>query len=231
MLHRRSQQGFDYVLTSPFKQTSTSNQWKHVKKKHPDVAHELLTMAGGGSSKRPASLTLPAADQFFMPRSDHKRPRLQTNRFCELLLRFIVNNDFHMSLIESPSFRELIFNISPETAICSRRTLGRDLAQKFKYHREILARDDNGFTAKQLWTFQRASGDVLCMAQVINLAVQGALKTLKADPATDPNHYRAEEECGRIPTVISPHADAVNPSKSYNDTYTPTAISANGETR
>ena len=39
---------------------------------------------------------------------------------------------------------------------------------------------------------------------------QAALKTLKAYPAKDPNHYRAEGECARIPIVISPHVDAVN---------------------
>ena len=95
-------------------------------------------MAGAGLSKRPALLSLPAADQFFMPRSDPKRPRLQTNKFCELLLSFIVNNNLPISLIERDSFRELIFNISPATAICSARTLQRDLVQKFKYHRESL---------------------------------------------------------------------------------------------
>lgn len=37
------------------------------------------------------------------------------------------------------------------------------------------------------------------MAHVINIAVQTALKTLKAEPAENPNQYRLSESCARLP--------------------------------
>lgn len=41
--------------------------------------------------------------------------------------------------------------------------------------------------------------DVCCMGHIINLAVQDALKTLKADPDEDPNSYHLVQGQARIP--------------------------------
>jgi hypothetical protein len=43
---------------------------------------------------------------------------------------------------------------------------------------------------QQPWLFTRKEGDVRCIGHVINLAVQEALKTLKAEPAEETETYR-----------------------------------------
>jgi len=43
---------------------------------------------------------------------------------------------------------------------------------------------------QQPWSFTRKEGDVRCIGHVINLAVQVALKTLKAVPAEETEAYR-----------------------------------------
>jgi hypothetical protein len=48
-------------------------------------------------------------------------------------------------------------------------------------------------TLQQPWAFTVKEGDVRCMAHIINLAVQEALKTLKATPSNSPDVYRVEE--------------------------------------
>ena len=49
------------------------------------------------------------------------------------------------------------------------------------------AKPDN---LQQPWSFTRAEGDVRCIGHVINLAVQAALTTLKAEPAEETETYR-----------------------------------------
>jgi hypothetical protein len=44
-------------------------------------------------------------------------------------------------------------------------------------------------TLQQPWAFTVKEGDVRCMAHIINLAVQEALKTLKATPSNSPDIY------------------------------------------
>ena len=42
---------------------------------------------------------------------------------------------------------------------------------------------------QQLWLFTQVEGDVCCIWHVINLAVQAALKTLKAEPVEETETY------------------------------------------
>lgn len=48
------------------------------------------------------------------------------------------------------------------------------------------------------WTFKVVEGDVRCIAHIINLAVQSALKTLKSEAEDDPNAYHFEEGCAHL---------------------------------
>jgi hypothetical protein len=60
---------------------------------------------------------------------------------------------------------------------------------------------------QQPWTFTVKEGDVRCIAHIINLAVQDALKVLKADPNADTDSYRVEQGCARIPIAYGPNTD------------------------
>ena len=51
---------------------------------------------------------------------------------------------------------------------------------------------------QQPWAFQQKEGDIRCIAHVINIAVQSALKEIKAVPAEDPEVYRQEENQASI---------------------------------
>ena len=42
---------------------------------------------------------------------------------------------------------------------------------------------------QQPWTFTVKEGDVRCIAHIINIAVQAALKSLKASPDTETEAY------------------------------------------
>ena len=48
-------------------------------------------------------------------------------------------------------------------------------------------------------TFTIKEGDVQCMAHIINLAVQEAMKTLKATPSEDWAAYKCKEDAARVP--------------------------------
>jgi hypothetical protein len=50
--------------------------------------------------------------------------------------------------------------------------------------------DSKPYNIQQPWSFTRKEGDVRCIGHVINLAVQEALKTLKAVPAEETEAYR-----------------------------------------
>lgn len=58
-------------------------------------------------------------------------------------------------------------------------------------------------TIQQLWTFTVKEGDVRCIAHIINLAVQAALKSLKASPDTETEAYWCEQGLARIPQRIN----------------------------
>ena len=58
------------------------------------------------------------------------------------------------------------------------------------------AKPDN---LQQPWSFTQVEGDVRCIGHVINLAVQAALKTLKAEPAEETETYRMIYNSATIP--------------------------------
>ena len=57
-------------------------------------------------------------------------------------------------------------------------------------------------STQQPWTFTVKEGDVRCIAHIINLAVQAALKSLKADPDAETEAYRCEQGAARIPRFM-----------------------------
>jgi hypothetical protein len=52
---------------------------------------------------------------------------------------------------------------------------------------------------QQPWSFTQKEGDVCCVGHVINLAVQQALKTLKAEPAEETETYRMIYNSATLP--------------------------------
>ena len=58
------------------------------------------------------------------------------------------------------------------------------------------AKPDN---LQQPWSFTQAEGDVRCIGHVINLAVQAALTTLKAEPAEETETYQMVYNSATIP--------------------------------
>ena len=71
---------------------------------------------------------------------------------------------------------------------------------------EKLARD-YPLSFQQPWTFTVKEGDVRCIAHIINLAVQAALKALKADPSAEIDDYRCELGAARIPFTVERNAE------------------------
>jgi hypothetical protein len=65
-------------------------------------------------------------------------------------------------------------------------------------------------TTQQPWTFRVKEGDVRCIAHIINIAVQDALKTLKAAPAEQAESYRCEQGAARIPTSSESNIEVKN---------------------
>ena len=58
------------------------------------------------------------------------------------------------------------------------------------------AKPDN---LQQPWSFTRVEGDVRCIGHVINLAVQAALTTLKAEPVEEIETYRMVYNSATMP--------------------------------
>jgi hypothetical protein len=59
--------------------------------------------------------------------------------------------------------------------------------------------DEKPENLQQPWPFTRKEGDVRCIGHVINLAVQEALKTLKAVPAEETETYRMIYQSAALP--------------------------------
>ncbi|KFY67389.1 hypothetical protein V496_01580 [Pseudogymnoascus sp. VKM F-4515 (FW-2607)] len=57
-------------------------------------------------------------------------------------------------------------------------------------------------TIRQPWKFTVKEGDVQCIAHIIDIAVQAALKSLKASPDTEVEAYWCEQGLARIPQRI-----------------------------
>ena len=60
-------------------------------------------------------------------------------------------------------------------------------------------RDIKPDNLQQPWSFTRTEGDVRCIGHVINIAVQAALKTLKAEPAEETETYRMIYNSATLP--------------------------------
>jgi hypothetical protein len=69
---------------------------------------------------------------------------------------------------------------------------------------------DHETSTQQPWTFTVKEGDVRCVAHIINLAVQAALKSLKADPDAEIEAYRCEQGVARIPRSMDAHTEIMN---------------------
>jgi hypothetical protein len=65
-------------------------------------------------------------------------------------------------------------------------------------------------STQQPWTFTVKEGDVRCIAHIINIAVQAALKSLKADADTETEAYRCEQGAARIPHTRDTHVEVMN---------------------
>jgi hypothetical protein len=65
-------------------------------------------------------------------------------------------------------------------------------------------------STQQPWRFTVKEGDVRCIAHIINIAVQNALKTLKADPSAEIETYRCEPGAARIPHAVESHTEVMN---------------------
>ncbi|KFY94740.1 hypothetical protein V498_03750, partial [Pseudogymnoascus sp. VKM F-4517 (FW-2822)] len=83
---------------------------------------------------------------------------------------------------------------------CTRDNASANTVMLAEY--EKIAKDQE-VTTQQPWTFRVKEGDVRCIAHIINIAVQDALKTLKAAPAEQAESYRCEQGAARIPTSSS----------------------------
>jgi hypothetical protein len=69
---------------------------------------------------------------------------------------------------------------------------------------EVIAKnckEVRGLDLQQPWSFTCKEGDVRCIAHIINLAVQDALKSLKAIPEDEPERYRVEPGEASLPLV------------------------------
>jgi hypothetical protein len=90
---------------------------------------------------------------------------------------------------------------------CTRDNASANTVMLAEY--EKIARDQE-VTTQQPWTFKVKEGDVRCIAHIINIAVQDALKTLKAAPAEQAESYRCEQGAARIPTSSESNIDVKN---------------------
>ncbi|KFY05160.1 hypothetical protein V491_09190 [Pseudogymnoascus sp. VKM F-3775] len=65
-------------------------------------------------------------------------------------------------------------------------------------------------STQQPWTFTVKEGDIRCIAHIINIAVQAALKSLKADADTETEAYRCEQGAAQIPHTRDTHVEVMN---------------------
>ncbi|KFZ01193.1 hypothetical protein V500_00859 [Pseudogymnoascus sp. VKM F-4518 (FW-2643)] len=65
-------------------------------------------------------------------------------------------------------------------------------------------------STQQPWTFTVKEGDVQCIAHIINIVVQAALKSLKADADTETEAYRCKQGAARIPHTRDTHVEVMN---------------------
>jgi hypothetical protein len=96
-----------------------------------------------------------------------------------------VTNDFNIT--------EYIFTVTQDNA-----ALNNSMLEEFEVivEEQRNAKPDN---LQQPWLFTQVEGNVRCIGHVINLAVQAALKTLKAKPAEETETYRMIYNSATIP--------------------------------
>jgi hypothetical protein len=121
-----------YAPSQPTKTQTTSNLWKHIKTQHPLVHTKYGKKQLSSTDSRPSS---PAT--FFQPRKAHTHA-LNTSKYRELLLSFIVSNNLPLRISDSPSFRQLVSHLSPTTLTIGRMTIARDLQRIFCIHKAKL---------------------------------------------------------------------------------------------
>lgn len=127
----------------------TGNLWKHIYRKHGhlvvarDTPHSsiltqssLVLSALSSSAPRPATAATVAT--FFEPNLGSQR---HSDRFCQILLKFIISNNLPLSLVDRPSFATFVRFLSPATKQISRGTLARDLWQTFINHCQVLKQE------------------------------------------------------------------------------------------
>lgn len=90
---------------------------------------------------------------------------------------------------------------------CTRDNASANTVMLAEY--ELLARN-HSTSIQQPWTFTVKEGDVRCIAHIINIAVQHALKTIKADPSAEAETYRCELGAARIPRTVDSHTEVMN---------------------
>ena len=129
--------GCNYSPSQPIMNQSTSNLWKHLKKMHPEV-HAECDKLQQSSSTRGSSRA--SSSTFFEPR---KVPvnAAKASKYRELLLAFVVSNNLPLRLVESPSFRQMIYHLNPTVLTLGRTTIRRDLYQLFCYHKAKLQKE------------------------------------------------------------------------------------------
>lgn len=130
----------------------TSNLWRHVQSMHPALFEAIKPgpplLQRAQSSQSQSSQSQSSQDSqgaqnmrkarnaqgFFTPRVGGSNP-ISASRYRELLLAFIVSNNLPMSLVDRPSFRQLVHQLSPSTLVISTSSLMRDLHKTFCNHR------------------------------------------------------------------------------------------------
>jgi hypothetical protein len=98
-------------------------------------------------------------------------------------------------------------NITGAIFTCTRDNASSNTVMLAEY--EKLASNYQTST-QQPWTFTVKEGDVRCIAHIINIAVQAALKSLKADPNAETEAYRCEQGAARIPRSMDAHTEVSN---------------------
>ena len=96
------------------------------------------------------------------------------------------------------------FNITGAVFTCTRDNATANTVMLAEYEKGA---SNVPVTVQQPWSFTVREGDVRCVAHIINIAVQSALKKLKADPAVNTDSYRFDEGCARLPTLVDSHIE------------------------
>ena len=98
------------------------------------------------------------------------------------------------------------YSITPSIFIVMRDNALANIVMLLEY--EKLATKGE-VTLQQPWSFTTKEGDVRCIGHIINLAVQAALTSLKAEPLEQADAYRLEQGAARVPQLAENDTVAV----------------------